>query len=342
MNTTNILKMAADAHYPTADTAQMDGAARELSRLSAIADALVIRTDYLPHLNKQFKRLRDNVYTTRSALGASALKMTQALRYNVEDLKAYAEELLEDNLHEQDKAEIIADGLKIRSSVVKLVNAEDASLHQLLRSIDENFSRPTTEHLITGLTADIERSNADIKRLQAEHVVLEEQRKVLNDGITLLQSKGYADMGKDVIVDVEKMIAGGGIPIPEIELIKMALEQAKKIMENIERDLTYFAMLNARARLVDKINANKRQQVAKQDDNVTSGHRIEFLTTILSMDDQRRRFLSEARNVTQATRFFLNTVTSGSASDEEQVAVLIEQIVPFNNYMHAIAYSPAR
>lgn len=337
----NVVSMGASANYPAPDTTHMANTASDIGHLSAIANALFIRTDYLPQLNDQFTRLSINIYDTHRDLRDSAIKMTQRLKYSIDDLKTYAVELLEEGLDEQDKADIIAESLRIRTTSMALVKAEDDALNKKLRSVDEKFNRQTTEGFLAGLTADVQRGDADIVQIVGKLAALEDQRKVLNDGITALESKGYAELGKDRIIEVEKLITEGML-LPEIKLIELALEQAKKVIEDIERGITFFALVNARNRLVDTINATREEQIARENDNVMARHRIDFINTLHRMDEQRTVYLSEARKVTQATGFFLSTATTGSMNDQEQVASFIENVIPFNICMSTIAYSPAR
>lgn len=328
-----ITHLNSNAHYPTPDVADMATTARQITSLRGAADALFIKTSYMPSLHTKFKQLSIDINDTDRAVRDSAQKIAQQLKLYVKELVGFEQELGEEGIDEEDKDYLIAESLKLRSKASALVKVEDSALTQRLHNIDEKLNRQTTEGLITDQNRTIEICTADIERLAADLSTLQEQRKVLNDGIDALKSKGYAEQGQDAIVEVEKLIANG-MTMPEAEVIKLALEQVKKLIADLENTVTFFALLRARDSVVTTISDKNKQQAAKQDDILMAEHRISFINTIHDIDTLRTAYVSEASKVTQATGFFLSTFVAGTAS--EQVASFIENVKPFNNCMNAI------
>jgi hypothetical protein len=333
MNT--IVSMNISANYPAPDIAQMAATVRQMGSLRATADALFTRTGYQPTLQTTFRQLSINLNTTDRALRDAALKMSQLMKSNIQDLAELENDLQEEGLDDEDRDYLIKEGQKVRNKMLALVKVEDGKLLQLLRGLDQKLDRQLTEKYLADQTGTVETINADIERLAAELTKLQEQRKVLTEGITALEGKGYAEQGQDAIVQVEKL-AAGGMTMPEAEVIKFALEEAKRVMETIEKNITFFTMLKARDTVVNAIKAVQAKQAAKQSDLGVAGLRIEFIRVIHDMDSLRATYLAEASKVTQATGFFVTTFSAGLSQSETSLAANAKS---FSNYMNAIAYS---
>ncbi len=332
----SVSNLGTSANYPTPNVAQMANTVKQMSDQRAKADALFQLTHYLPSLNDKFARLHTSLIDTDRSVRDAAQKMAHQLSASLNDITNFQNDLLEEGLDEEDKSYFVKEIVKSVTQVLNVVQAEDSALTQQLVDISEKLNRQQTEELIAEQISLIETCKVDIEQSDTQLKSLREQRKVMNDGIDALKSKGFADKGNEIIGDVEKLVALGMTP-PQLAIVQLAIEQAKKLLVETEQAISFFAMVKALGNLVDVIEATTKKHTDKQNDMTTATRRIEFINTLYAMDTLRTDYVSEASKVTQVTGFFLAQFPAGT---KLPVEAFIEASPPFADCLSAIVRGP--
>jgi uncharacterized protein with beta-barrel porin domain len=331
----NVVTLGAHANFAVPDMQQMTGAVRAIGDLCANADVLFLKVSYLPNLHSKFKRLTGDVYDSSSQARESSQKLVHQLMAALKTVRA--NEAAPAPLTDERTAESI----EMIVDTLDIVKLEGEKLEARLSAISWPLERKSTDSFIVGLMDDITRITQNIDKTTATVDTLNEQRKVLTEGIDALETKDIAAFGKDSILTAEKVLALGMAP-PQVEVIKLALEQMKKLVEVAGQGITFFNLVKERDALVNRINRTRDTGVLKTNEKRLYEQRIEFINALYSIDDQRVLYVDEARKINQSTQRFIDTQSAHFASTEERVAAFIEDAVAFSNYLNMIDKSPTR
>ncbi|WP_443691844.1 alpha-xenorhabdolysin family binary toxin subunit B [Pseudomonas sp.] len=333
--TNNVVTLGAHANFAAPDMQQLTGAVRAIRDLSANTDVQFLKVSYLPNLHDKFKRLTGDVYDSNSQVRESSQKLMHQLMAALKTVR------LNETAPAPLTDERTAESIEMISDTLDVVKLEGGKLEARLSAVSWPLDRQSTDSFIAGLTDDITRITQDIDQATTTVDRLNEQRKVLTAGIDALETKDITAFGKDSILTAEKVLALGVTP-PEVELIKLALEQMKKLVEEIGKGITFFPLVKERDALVSKINRTRDTDALKNNEKRLMEQRIEFINTLYSIDDQRVLYVNEARKINLSTQRFIDTQSAHSASTEERVAVFIEGAVAFSDYLNVIDKSPTQ
>lgn len=332
----NVFPNTSDINYPAPNMTVMSTAVREAMRLAATAEAYQTKTSYLPDLHNKFKGLSSDIYDLNVDVRNTALTLSIGLETAVESLKYNEAEL--PSADEDEKEDIIASSHdEIKKRLASVVSGE-AQLNKKMNALREPFDRQPTGEFVQGLTKDIERCAEDIEHKKAALEELAVQRAALNAAIDAMEKTDLATTGQDLIVTVESMLAAG-IAIPQVEVVKLALDHAKKVIEDLEEAISFFTVIKARNKIVDTINSTAKSCDEVANEIRLTEARIKLIDTLYLIDDQRIIYLMEAEKVCQSIRLFLNTF-SNQKKDAESLSRFLTETADFIKYMADIGRAP--
>ncbi|WP_156886702.1 alpha-xenorhabdolysin family binary toxin subunit B [Pseudomonas frederiksbergensis] len=135
-------------------------------------------------------------------------------------------------------------------------------MQRSLNNIDVFFDKTQTIGFGVKLEEDIKYAKARESDFMLQMSELQEIQNNVDKAIKLIESKGIELIGNDVNLTIDKL-KSINMTMPEIELVMMAIDQLKKTIEGIVRDVSFLFLLAQSKLLREKIDV-LRVSIAEQ------------------------------------------------------------------------------
>lgn len=303
----------------TALTVQLELGDCEIQRLKDSLEALRVngagvesghqRTDYLPLLHKRMAY----DYSASDQIASDLCDTAGTIISSNELLGYYATALQQSNTAADTEVQKELFCTQLSEMVAKVTG--------LTRNVDTNIkiiNRPADNRPLKdaadGLNSNAQRLiklNADT----AERVLaLESQRKTINDAASALAAKGVGESSRDALNNIEKL-KSLNMAMPEIEMVKLAVEQTKKILSHAAGTVKFLHLIEASTDLTKQMN--KAQDTVRDNEKTLRTRKIQldYLTHVTLFEQQRLQYVAEVQLFIQPIKSWLQTL-KGFAADE--------------------------
>jgi hypothetical protein len=174
--------------------------------------------------------------------------------------------------------------------------------------------------LTLGYITDFERDEAQAKAevvvLKGKLEALKEKRKPVIEAIEILEKNGIEELGKNIALTVDKVVALGPTP-PQVTLIMFAIDQLKKTIGNIGEGIRFLDMVRESDKLQEKIAALDNE-INLQDGVVSaSAGKIKYLQAIHSIEDQRKIYVANYSPAFSAFQRYLAATDKDTFTDDD-------------------------
>jgi hypothetical protein len=280
--------LSVNAVKPEFNMQNLRGHNASVQRLNTTAQMLFEQFDYIPGtvgamngvalaVNKATFELRDN-----------AQKISISMVQSERKIKSYQAELDSpedaDEVREDLEAEL--------KDLCAKVTAHTQGLKSIHKSIGAAYDRKASAEWIIKL--ENERASTEEHKTQSEGKItaLTTEMKSISEAIDLITKAGIEKIGQEAQLSLENLKALGLAP-PQVQIALLAIDTLKKLITGIGEAISYLNMLAAYRRLSEKVVEMRAQLQKHVNDIVRIVGRIELVTTLDGLDDERSKYASE-------------------------------------------------
>lgn len=300
--------------YPSLDLDAMSSSRRLMRAESTRAVALSEQFNYLPDLVERFTLQVDDVFRASRVLQGSSDSAMRRLNDTFDHIalldKTLAREIARGN---EDAVESInADRMKLLVETAGHVKNAQYAIQRSLNNISVSFDKSQTTEFSEKLEADIEYAKGQESYFKLQVSGLQEIQNGVDNAIRLIESKGVERIGNDVNLTIDKL-KSINMAMPEIELVMMAVDQLKKTIEGVVRDVS-FLFLVAQSKLlrgkIDVLRASIAEQVKLV---VQCEGKIKLVGAIHNIAEHSSVYRTHYKPAVDAFALFGSSIGHGSA-----------------------------
>lgn len=330
----NIAQFPSFIDYPELNVVTLRQSASAANNAAIDVRRLFTQTNYLPTLHSRVigldDALRDAVFRLQEVASSTETKLS----INTATLRDYQQELASST--DFDRQEILEDISKQTATIQDVVSTAHTRFRALLTPMKEPIDRVASLQYLAQLAVDQERLPTEIVDIQERLSTLRQQRQTLTDAMALIESKGFAQVGKDTLLNAQE-IAKLGIAGPEVAVVEKAIELAQQLAEKLEALINYFGLIDAR----DKIRKQMDDLLVRVHDKTSelriAGMKSELITACHSFDDHRNLYVGEFEKMIVAQQSFLRVYRSVAAQDEQALTQLVVDALSLVKYLKLVA-----
>ncbi|MHC8337486.1 alpha-xenorhabdolysin family binary toxin subunit A [Pseudomonas sp. HLT2-19-2] len=273
------------------------------------------KLNYLPDLIDRFNRLVQGVGQGAKELQTAALESSNELEVNLRRLDRLEKELAGES-DEQVIEEIKGERQQLLNLVGEAIGPQGSRLRKSLKEISGAFDMRLTLGYITDFERDEEHAKAELVVLKEKIVALKEERKSVIDAIEILEKKGIEELGKNIALTIDKVMALGLTP-PQVAVVLFAIDQLKKTIGDIGEGIRFLDMVRESDKRQEKI-ATLDKEIGLQDGAVSaSAGKIKYLQAIHSIEEQRKIYVASYSPVISAFERYLSATDKDSFNDDD-------------------------
>lgn len=322
--------------YPALDLAALRLSHSQMSEHRTQAQVWRVKLDYLPDLFDRFNRLVQGVGQGAMELQTAALESSNELGVSLRRLDGLEEALEEENDAEEIEA-IKAERQQLLNRVADAIGLQTTQVRKCLKEISDTFDPRLTLGFINDFEQDEVQAKAQVVVLEGQLVALTEERKSVIDAIDLLEKNGIEELGKDIGLTIDKVVALGLAP-PQVQLVMFAIEQLKKTIGDIGKGIRFLDMVRESDKLQEKI-ATLDKEIDLQDGVVSaSAGKIKYLQAIHLIEEQRKVYVKSYSPAISAFEQYLAATDTDSFTDDDlRSAAFKEQAKLFIAFLEPVS-----
>ena len=311
------------AYFPTSvDFPEVDAVTLRQSSNSARTATIEIRqlfihTRYLPSLHDSVVRVDSALRDANFKLRETVQGLDTKVSMNVRILRGYQNELI--GASAPDREEILEDIGKQVLRIVTLVEKDQTTLSRLLSPLGEPVDRAATGQYLTQLKADQERLPLEVQEIKERQAGLTKKRDALTQAMALLESKGFAEVGKNTMLDA-KALGQLALAGPEALVVEQAIELAQKLLETLESLVNYLGLMEARNIIRKQIDDLTARTWDKTNELRMVDMKFKQIDFSWQFDDHRINYLGEFAKIIASTESFISVYKQVNPQDDSTVS----------------------
>ncbi|MDI3270894.1 alpha-xenorhabdolysin family binary toxin subunit A [Pseudomonas sp. MDT1-16] len=301
--------------YPALDLDTLRISHSQMSEHRTQAHVWRVKLNYLPDLFDRFNRLVQGVGQGAMELQTAALESSNELEVSLRRLGGLEKELAGEN-DEQVIDEIKGERQQLLNHVAEAIAPQGSRLSKSLKEISDAFDMRLTLAYITDFEHDEEQAKAELVVLKEKTVALKDERKSVIDAIEILEKKGIEELGKNITLTIDKVVALGLTP-PQVAVVMLAIDQLKKTIGDIGEGIRFLDMVRESDKLQVKI-AMLDKEIGLQDGAVSaSAGKIKYLQAIHSIEEQRKDYVASYSPAISAFERYLAATDKDAFTDDD-------------------------
>jgi hypothetical protein len=316
----NVYAFNTDLEFEAPDLPLIRGSAESMLELGAIAKHAFNSTQYLPSLHTKAGELRTTALKSQKLLndcyGSLRLDMETRLnrlrKYKAEFDPQASDEDQEDNLYYR--------GTELKKAV-DYASGQHGKAMTILGQLHFIFNPDATDGFLQELQQEEQAYEVSIEKLEEIISTFSEQRQILSDGMKVLESTNFADIAKDTLLTLEN-VSAMSVTMPEVEMVKMAMDQMKKTLEGVSKTLNYMSMYQERDRIVAKLKSEIEQRDACVTSKRTTKDKIKLINAIHGLYSNFSIIVGELKKVESAVRLFATLIKTGGGQEQQEKTFL--------------------
>ncbi|MFJ5284700.1 alpha-xenorhabdolysin family binary toxin subunit A [Pseudomonas sp. NPDC088429] len=324
--TSRVISLSATVSYPPVDMATLASTVEQMREARTQAEVLKTKLGYLPDLFDRFKR-------TVSGMGQCQNQLQDSAQTGVNDLQNSLRRLArneKDRLKETDPEvieEIDDERKDILRSISSAMTKQATLVRNALRNIDARFDMRPTQAYIADFQRDALVADAEIAQLDSKLAELAADRKVIINGVNLLEKSGIENLGKDVELTIAKITELGLAP-PEIKLVMAAIDQLKRTLIGIRESVRFLDMVRESDKLKLKIDGVQAEIESERAGIRDSQGKVTYLKAIHAMEDCRAEYAATYRPAVNAFEQLRDAIDVEVSDDCDALSAALKQHAP--------------
>ncbi|RON65082.1 alpha-xenorhabdolysin family binary toxin subunit A [Pseudomonas fluorescens] len=286
--TSRVISLNATVSYPPVNKATLASTIEQMREARTQAEVLKTKLGYLPDLFDRFKHIV-------IGMGQCQIQLQDSARSGVNDLQNSLRRLARNEKARLTKTdpevieEIDVERKGILRSISSAMTKQATLVRGALRDIDERFDMRLTQVYIADFQRDVLVANVEIAQLEGKLAELVADRKVIIEGVALLEKSGIENLGKNVELTIAKITELGLAP-PEVQLVMAAIDQMKRTLIGIVESVRFLDMVRESDKLklkIDGVQADIERERAGISD---SQGKVTYLEAIHAMEGCRAEY----------------------------------------------------
>ncbi|WP_397450009.1 alpha-xenorhabdolysin family binary toxin subunit B [Pseudomonas sp. NA-150] len=329
----NVTQFPSVVDYPELDAKALHDASRGAGTAGIEVKRLFSQTEYLPTLHSRVTDVDNAIRATSFKLREVVQSIGIKLAINTKTLRAYQAEL--SSAPDSDRQEILEDIAAQILKVSNVVNKEHNTLKKLHAPMTAAVDRIATSQYLNQLAADKVRLPTEMLEIDSRMDDLAEKRKILTQAMALIEAKGFAEVGKETLLNAQEM-AKLGMAGPEVAVVETAIELAQQLMEKLEQLVNYFGLMDAR----NTVRKQMDDLLAKAHDKTAELRLVDMKSNLITashdFDDHRNLYISEFEKIIETNLSFLSVHRSVDAEDQEAVSQFVIDASELANHLKVV------
>jgi hypothetical protein len=326
-----IIQFNTDITYIAPDIERIKSTLNLMLKQNAELEFAYSETNYLPSIRAKAQVLYTSLAlsqrTFNEQLSAIDVAITKALRNLNKYRAAVTEDMSEDDL----EANTYARAQTVITFKKSLAPAVQALQQQFKALADVSFDPTPTTTYKDGLLAELEPLGADVAMVKAEIAKVETARGTLNDAMAVLEKDNFVGIAKDTLLTAEN-ISAAGLAAPEVELVKLAVEQMKKTLEHIGEALNYITMSKQRDGLIKKLSELKTRNAVLDAEERLITSKTNVIVSIHSLFESFFGARAEYAKIDQSINAFVDHLALAEQADyEDRLVAAAPSLIAFLN-----------
>lgn len=331
----NIFNISSEIELTHPNYTLIDNSLASMVKLDAEARYAFTATSFLPGLQVKWEKMYKNATLCRNAVRGDSETIVIQLNKTFRQLTK-----LRNQYHDLTDVDDQDDNLHIREHELKVAEKKyNEYLSQLRGQISAlqglTINTAQMSNYVPGLETEISGLDNDVAEIDARIATLESARKTLTEGMAPLEKKNFADIGKDTLLTAEKINELGVSP-PEVELIKLAIEHMKNVLEGISRNINYLEMHRERQSVVSRIKDENDARNAVLTKKTDAEHKIALINAVLKLNAEYSTVTSELAKIEQSTEKFVQLVSNNNAAQDDKETRFVTAVPYLIKYLEAV------
>jgi hypothetical protein len=328
--------MTTFTQYPTLNVASFNEAAREAYNEGVTIERLHVQTTYLPALSLKIARIDSALRTAHYRLKDCVQSFIDPAAIGLQRIERAIGVL--DRAPANSRPGVIARISTDVSRMVNLAGEAQVSLQRLLAPLQETVELDTTQRFLVQLNAEQEQVAVDIATLSARKAGLDQERQTLTQSISLIESKGFAQVGKDTILNAQQL-SKLATATPEIAMLELAIEFAGKVLDEAQNLISYVSLTKARDVIRERIEQLMEQMATRVEDQRLVGLRQNLIMAIHRFDEHRLSYVAEFDKLVGALVLFLETHAYADLNEDDTRTALVDSAKALIDHLKPAVYS---
>ncbi|WP_322615783.1 alpha-xenorhabdolysin family binary toxin subunit A [Pseudomonas sp. BIC9C] len=301
--------------YPALDLAALRDSHSRMSEQRTQAHVWRVKLDYLPDLFDRFNRLVQGVGKGAMDLQSAALNSSNELEVSLRRLNGLEKGLEEENDVQEIEA-LKAERQELLDQVADAIGRQATQVRNCLKEISDTFDTRLTLGYITDFERDEVQAKAEIVVLKGKLEAVKEERKPVIEAIETLDKNGIEELGKNIALTVDKVVALGLTPT-QVALVMFAIDQLKKTIGDIGEGIRFLDMVSESDKLKEKIAALDGEINLQNDVVSASAGKIKYLQAIHSIEEHRKIYVANYSPAISAFQQYLAATDKGTFTDDD-------------------------
>lgn len=320
--------------YPEVDLTALNQAAKAAYSEGINIEQLHTETEYLSSLSSRVARI-DNALraahyrmksTLQSLVDPAAISLQLIARYQTAYQRA----------PDTSKSAVIARMTRELSKILQLTSHTETEFKQLSGPLLEPIELDATHRFLVQLGIEAEQIPMAIEALNLRKEKLDQESKTLTDALLLIESKGFAQVGKDTLLNAQE-VSKLALASPELAMLDQAVEFAHKVLDEAQGLISYVSLTKARDIIRHRIDQLLAEISGQAEALRLVGLRRELIMATHRFEDHRSTYIAEFEKIQASLGTFLMTYRSADMNDEHLRSELVTQAHALITHLNTIA-----
>lgn len=326
-----IIQFNTDITYTAPDIEHIKSTLNNMLKQNAELEFSFSETGYLPSIHAKAKVLYTSLAPSQRIFNEQLFAIETATTKALRNLNKYRAAMTDDMSEDDLESNTYARAQTVITFKKALAPAVQALQKQFKTLADVSFDPALTTTYKDGLLAELEPLGTDVAMVKEEIAEVEAARKTLNDAMAVLEKDNFVDIAKDTLLTVEN-ISAAGLAAPEVELVKLAVEQMKKTLEHIGEALNYITMNKQRDGLIKRLSELKTRNTALDAEAKQITSKTNVIVSIHSLFESFFSARAEYAKIDQSINAFVNHLALADEADyEDRLVAAAPSLIAYLN-----------
>ena len=327
-----VIKFNDDVAYVAPNTALIKSTVDQMLKQSGELDFAFSGTSYLPSIRAKAQVLHTSLVVSGRKINEQLLAIGISTTKALKSLNTYRAAMTTDMSEDDLESNAYVRAQTIGTFKEAFTPAVQALQQQFKTLADVAFDPALTTTYKNDLQAQLTKLDEAFTSANQDIAAVEAARATLNDAMAVLEKDDFAGLAKDTLLTAENLSAAG-LVAPEVELVKLAVEQMKKTLEHVGEALNYITMNRQRDALIKQLGELKARNTELAADAKLITDKTTVIVSIHGLFESFFIARDEYAKIDQSIKAFVNhlALASGPGYEYQLVAAAPSLIAYLND-----------
>jgi hypothetical protein len=326
-----VIKFNDDVAYVAPNTALIKSTVDQMLKQNGELDFAFSGTSYLPSIRAKAQVLHTSLVVSGRKINEQLLAIGIATTKALKSLNTYRAAMTTDMSEDDLERNAYVRAQTIGTFKEAFTPAVQALQQQFKTLADVAFDPALTTTYKNDLQAQLTKLDEAFTSANQDIAAVEAARATLNDAMAVLEKDDFAGLAKDTLLTAENLSAAG-LVAPEVELVKLAVEQMKKTLEHVGEALNYITMNRQRDALIKQLGELKARNTELAADAKLITDKTTVIVSIHGLFESFFIARDEYAKIDQSIKAFVNHLALASGPDyEDQLVAAAPSLIAYLN-----------